>query len=157
MSETEHEELSQKCSDNVIEKTDRGHRLFLWHPQWGGYVGHAIVEFDEHTGDADGGPGCFELAVNHDGEFPTDFPRVQVHCCSAAQYMRFGLKILEAQVRHQRSGDAPIHFDQMSRDELIRIRDGINEILEGNVGQRKEQGARSASADAGDDSQLPSE
>lgn len=122
--------LSPKCSARVVEETDRGFKLFTWHPQWGGYVGAAEVDFDKTTGDSDNGPGCFELAVYHDGDFGSDEIQFQRHCCDATQFIRFGLDVLEAQMEHQKGSDGnPVGLDERSQVVLQMYRDRIDKLL----------------------------
>lgn len=107
-----HDERTAACSANKVERTADGYRLWTWHPQWGGYGGHACVDF--HGDDA----GCFEFAIYHDGEFPSDKVEHEFHCCDALQFVRFGLDVYEAQagVRyHTEHGASEQLFDLAER------------------------------------------
>ena len=69
----------------------------------------------------------------HDGEFPISDERANdtkevvpprpfvVHCCDAAQFIDFGLTILEAQVAHQKSlTGEPVSIADETIDEATR-------------------------------------
>jgi hypothetical protein len=102
MTKDQYDEISEKCTNKTVEAAPNGgHRVWVWHPQWGGYRAHATADFGEVTGCADGEVGCFELAVYHDGEFPRDEPLFFRHCCSALQFATFGLDIYEAMLVYQ--------------------------------------------------------
>jgi hypothetical protein len=117
-----------KMLANQVEPTDTGFKLYLIHPQWGGYGVPATVEFDRCSGDDKGGPGCFELACYHDGEFPTTSVEQEYHCCSAEQFIRFGLDVLEAQMQHQQDAQGnPIKLD--SREQLEGFVERIQKLL----------------------------
>lgn len=121
------EKRSAKCTNKAVEETDRGFRLYCYHPQWGGYSSHAEVEFDRKT---DTGPGCFELSVYHDGDFPSDGIEFQRHCCAADQFIRFGLNVLEAQLSHQVDAkNQPVRLDAAHRSVLEEARDRIGQLL----------------------------
>lgn len=124
---------SDACTAREVQELPggRGWRLSCWHPQWGGYGGHAEVEFSRHSGDHDGGPGCYELAVYHDGDFPSSEVEFTRHCCSADQQIRFGLDVLEAQMDHQLDmDDKPVQFSDHCRITLEGLRDRIEALLQ---------------------------
>jgi hypothetical protein len=116
-----------KMMANQVEPTDTGFKLYLIHPQWGGYGVPATVEFDRCSGDLGGGPGCFELACYHDGEFPTTSVEQEYHCCSAEQFILFGLEVLEAQMQHQQ--DAQGNPVKLERDQLEGFVERIQKLL----------------------------
>lgn len=116
--------------DGKVEEHDGECVLHLWHPQWGGYGSHATATFGTITGAAEGGPGCFELVNYHDGEFPlspgNEGKPFEVHCCSAEQFVDFGLKILRAQVDHQRAENgARVRVDPRW---IARVQDQLREL-----------------------------
>lgn len=94
--EVEHEPI-----ESTSTTPGRFHRLWTFGPQVGGYAWTAAVEFEDAIGH-DGSPGCFEVVVRHDGEFPTDEPTATLHGCNALQVVQFGLDIYEAQAEHER-------------------------------------------------------
>lgn len=123
-------QIGAKCSACIVEETEKGFKLFTMHPQWGGYGGWAEIAFDKTSGDSDCGPGCFELAVYHDGDFPSDEIKFQRHCCDATQFLRFGLDVLEAQMKNQLdSNEAPVGLDDRSQEVLRLYRDRIDKLL----------------------------
>jgi len=122
--------LSPKCTARTVEETKHGYKLFVWHPQWGGYSSHAEVDFEKTTGGNDASPGCFELAVYHAGDFPTDEPVFHRHCCSAEQFVRFGLDVLEAQLQHQTDDKGElVRLGGMGVAQLEVFRDRISKLL----------------------------
>lgn len=129
------EVLSPKCTARTVEETDSGYKLFVWHPQWGGYTSHAEVEFSKTTGDSDSGPGCFELAVYHNGDFPTDEPAFHRHCCSAEHFVRFGLNVLEAQLLHQQNDKGNL-VRMGDTTKLETFRDRLTTIIDKEANQR---------------------
>ena len=124
------EVLSPKCSKKTVEKTDHGFEAYTWHPQWGGYGAHAVAAFEQTVWD-DHGTGCFELAVYHDGDFPTDEPVFRRHCCEASQFIRFGLDVLEAQLSHQTNTEGePVRLGEHGVARLEDFRDRITMLLD---------------------------
>jgi len=129
--------LSPKCTERVVEETEHDYKLFVWHPQWGGYGSHAEVEFSKTTGGNDSSPGCFELAVYHNGDFPTDEPVFHRHCCSAEQFIRFGLDVLEAQLSHQTSTEGElVRLGRHGVTQLEAFRNRINTMLDREANRR---------------------
>lgn len=75
--------------------------MALWYPQMGGYVGRAVAVNLMHS---DGEPGCIDVYVWHDGEFPftgdDEFgrgPVRRIHHCDAGQFILFGEELEEFQ------------------------------------------------------------
>jgi len=125
-------DLFERCSERQVEPLERGFRLHCMHPQWGGYGGCAEVEFSQYSGDSDNGPGCFELAVYHDGDFCSDEIEFRRHCCSADQFIRFGLDVLEAQMQHQLGLDEnPVRLSMGDQTQLEEYQERIQRLLDG--------------------------
>jgi hypothetical protein len=75
---------SEECDSGAVFETDEtGAWHALWLPQFGGYTSRAAVYIWNNS------ESCFEVAVWHDGEFPTDELRV-LHCCDPSQFIEFG-------------------------------------------------------------------
>lgn len=139
MKHSERDNRFEKCSKRVVESSTAGKRLWTLHPQWGGYGAPAAIDFDTVSGANSGVPGCFELSVYHDGKFPRDEVCFTRHCCSALQFVRFGLDVYEAQMKHQsrdragltnipeKADRAPVILD---RDELLAIKERVDKLLE---------------------------
>lgn len=102
----------------TVEPHNHGFRLHASHPQWGGYGAHAFVDFAAQSNNdgADADPGCFDLTIWHDGEFPISEERAEdpdpsqsepfeVHHCDAGQTVSFGIDVLEAMIAHQKTKD----------------------------------------------------
>jgi len=138
----------KRLPNGTVEQTERGFRLHAWHPQWGGYSSQAFVDFDETSGDSSGEPGCFELTVWHDGEFPiseerANDPRTEpseaepftFHHCGAMQHVYFGLDVLDAQVAHQLALDgSKVVVDTDEIDEAIRRLTALKEEMSKRTG-----------------------
>jgi hypothetical protein len=117
-----------KMMNKVVEPTEEGFKLYLVHPQWGGYGVPAEVEFPRQTGSLEGGPGCFDLQCYHDGDFPTTEVEFERHCCSAEQFIRFGLDVLETQLQYQQDRDGnPVQLD--TREQLEDFAARIQKLL----------------------------
>ena len=96
---------SGQCDKKAVIKQEGGETTFaVWHPQWGGYCGKALVTF---SASADGDypdetfP-CFEVLNWHDGEFPihnVDGPPDRKHYCDPQQLIDFALTIMEKQAK----------------------------------------------------------
>lgn len=117
------EPTDAQCSDHaVVADTESEVSFAAWHPQLGGYCSHAVVTFSKHSCN---GPNCFTVDNYHDGDFPR--PEAQsLHYCAAEQLIRFGITILEMQVKHQEAiklGAAPtgerVRCDVAEIDALI--------------------------------------
>lgn len=92
------EPTSEQCADHtILADTESEISFAAWHPQLGGYSSHAVVTFSKHS---DNGPSCFTVDNYHDGEFPRATAQ-SLHYCAAEQLIRFGITILEMQVKHQ--------------------------------------------------------
>jgi hypothetical protein len=114
-----------KMLAKTVEPTERGFRLYLTHPQWGGYS----VPATSYDRDEASGPGCFELSCYHDGDFPADTVQFEWHCCSAEQFIRFGLDVLEAQLDHQVDEQGkPIQLD--CREQMEGFIERIQKLLQ---------------------------
>lgn len=117
-----------KMMNKTVEPIENGFKLYLVHPQWDGYGVPAEVEFDRQTGSMEGGPGCFELSCYHDGEFPTTTIEFERHCCSAEQFIGFGLDVLETQLQYQQDRDGnPVRLD--TREQLEDFVARIQKLL----------------------------
>lgn len=83
---------SEECATHAAyERTDWGTWHALWSPQFGGYVARcAVFVFDEDKDHPSNS--CLEIALWHDGEFPTgpDSAPVELHVCDPDQIVRFG-------------------------------------------------------------------
>ena len=117
---------SDQCSAHAPCKPEGPHQYTYadWHPQWGGYVGKCLVSFSVNSEGGDE-PGCFDVEVWHDGEFPhdDDSRTVTRHYCAATQLIEFGLTVLEQQVVHQTGIRA-------SEKELKELRRRIDALLD---------------------------
>lgn len=117
-----HNERSAACTAKQLTPDPDGiwHHLWVWHPQWGGYVGHCKVDFAPTDSNS-----CFEMAVFHDGEFPCDHADHKVHCCDAIQFVTFGLDVYEAQLGF------PGRVREEARETLAEARDRIDRLIAG--------------------------
>lgn len=97
---TPREPTADECTANA--QIEPG-AFAIWYPQMGGYAGKAVFYPGEQGED-----GCVEIYVWHDGEFPFGGDRgfendakepVNLHHCSAEQFVRFGQTVLEIQKR----------------------------------------------------------
>ncbi len=76
---------SEECTNRTLVFEDGFRRRFaFWHPQWGGYVGKAIVEIDKCSS------GCFVVHNWHDGDFPRDDVIDRKHYCDPEQLIEMG-------------------------------------------------------------------
>lgn len=117
------EPTDEQCSDHaIVADTESEISFAVWHPQLGGYSSHAVVTFSKHSSN---GPNCFTVDNYHDGDFPRPVAQT-LHYCAAEQLIRFGITILEMQVKHQKAiklGAAPtgerVRCDVAEIDALI--------------------------------------
>jgi len=92
------EPTDEQCSDHaVVADTESEISFAAWHPQLGGYCSHSVVTFSKQSYN---GPSCFTVDNYHDGEFLCSRAK-SLHYCAAEQLIRFGITILEMQVKHQ--------------------------------------------------------
>lgn len=101
MCEEDDNKTSDLCTAKHVEIVGDEVRLNLWHPQWGGYRSHAKVTFNAKASGADS-VSCFDVENFHDGDFPS-CSSTTYHYCDAAQLIEFGLSILEAQKKYQKT------------------------------------------------------
>lgn len=95
---------------NIIEPTGEqcSRREVLWededeiawasfsYPQMGGYGCRSIVVAGKIE------DGCFDIYIWHDGEFPFGGkPPVELHHCSAEQFIQFGREVLTKQTKEK--------------------------------------------------------
>lgn len=95
------EPTAEQCTAHAPVADFNGMKAFAcWYPPMGGYVSRCVVV---DTGKRDDGePGCFEVYVWHDGEFPftadsdDDYrPPAHLHHCGAEQFVEFGRTVLK--------------------------------------------------------------
>ncbi len=114
---------AQCSTDATLSKDGPVLRFATWHPQWGGYVGQAIVEVH-------GPGGCFEVFVWHDGEFPyDDKPPLQFHYCNPIQLIRLALKVIEKQIESGDESTTKANRDDVAAD-LRRMQEQAAELIE---------------------------
>lgn len=119
-----------------VEPCEGGFGLTTYYPQMGGYFGICRVTFDAETSSNQPEPGCFNVDIWHDGQFPFTGERrgrlqgqcevcthpyeyeaaapSHLHHCGAEQFVEFGLEVLAAQTTHQR-----VRVSRAWRDEQI--------------------------------------
>ena len=123
-------ERSDACKRKLVTKDGGWTRAWMWHPQWGGYTSHSRVSFGGTTypqsPDGTGPPGCFDVDVYHDGEFPSDEVEFDLHYCDPMQLVRYGLDIYELMVEH----DANARLDEA---DLLAVRAQIDRLLDRGV------------------------
>jgi hypothetical protein len=80
--------------------------ISMSHPQWGGYASQCEVSFLK---EADGEPGCFDVANWNNGHTLLDIRDEpdRKHYCAATQVIRFAITVLEAQCAHQVVRESP--------------------------------------------------
>ena len=115
----------EQCDSNSI--IDNGERVSFatWHPQLGGYCSPAIVSFKK-----DRDSSCFEVSNYSNGEYPTDNPQ-DLHYCAAKQMIKFGITILEMQVKYQveqRGSSRAWLVDSSALDEMIARLNALRDV-----------------------------
>lgn len=89
-----------QCNDHEqVFETDEKVGYAIWYPQMGGYVGKAVAVMEKRwTEDGDDllCPGCIDVYVWHDGDFPFGQDRndgrvpIRIHHCDPEQFVEFG-------------------------------------------------------------------
>ena len=118
--------IHDSWSDGEVRRHPHDVEIDTWgYPQMGGYASKTTIVFETRTDRMDGGPGCFDAYVWHNGEWPfqpdasprrgrvqgkceacehpydyVEGPSV-LHHCAADQFIDFGLIVLEYQAQHQ--------------------------------------------------------
>ena len=115
----------EQCDEkSLLASTPYQVSFATWYPAWGGYQGVSRVDFDPTTSSEEGYPGCFSVANWHDGEYPImdeDGVPSEIHCCSAMDYVQFGLDVLERQIAHQKDvHGAPVKLPPEFVQEAIK-------------------------------------
>lgn len=91
----------EDCTEQQHLRLDLGRTSIegyaTFYPQMGGYSSKAIVcPLADSEGDC-----CFDVYIWHDGEFPFDGqPPVELHHCSAQQFIDFGETLQNMAMRH---------------------------------------------------------
>lgn len=86
---------SEECDKrDIVYDSEAKYGVASWYPQMGGYASRCVVVLDkEHSRSLDGYTlgGCIDIAIWHDGMFPTDDDRPSqwLHVCDPWQWVRF--------------------------------------------------------------------
>ncbi len=121
---------AQACSDKLVEDvspTER--RVWLWFPQLGGYGSKSAVSFTKQSSSGGDTPGCFDIELYHDGEFPQDEVCFRWHACNALQWARFGLDVYEKQLDYQTEHGPEDVAVSPDLADLLALRNRIDEII----------------------------
>lgn len=118
----------EQCEQTAELSREAGRVCFATYhyPQMGGYCAPSIV--------STGGIGeCFDAEIWHDGQFPFGEERepVKLHHCCAAQFIEFGLLVLEKQVSLGVGRENGEHRAPYALSDLERIQGRISTLIDG--------------------------